>query len=252
MYNEVYDKQIYGGRQLTMESLLAQSPDIIQELAAEFYRVGGKHMDLNPNSQESACFLVAFRSLSLLSGIRCLLTPETGDSWDVVLRAFMEAKDLLFTFRFDDQGIRNAIKGWFEGKNENSWRPRHKKCEELAKKLGAGETELGKRWSAFSALSHPTLYACQNSTHILVNRVTNRPEDMTQTMEKRTADYLTSLGALIVTTTFEDIPQFVPLGCDLKRMPRVEPFRLEVAGVAGPILAKDNQVSLPLESYRSK
>jgi hypothetical protein len=55
-----------------------------------------------------------------------------------------------------------------------------------------------------------------------------------------------------VTTTFEDIPQFVPLGCDLKRMPRVEPFRLEVAGVAGPILAKDNQVSLPLESYRSK
>jgi hypothetical protein len=122
----------------------------------------------------------------------------------------------------------------------------------LAKKLGAGETELGKRWSAFSALSHPTLYACQNSTHILVNRVTNRPEDMTQTMEKRTADYLTSLGALIVTTTFENIPQFVPLGCDLKRMPRVEPFRLEVARVAGPILAKGNQISLPPESYRSK
>jgi len=212
---------------MALAELLAEAPDIIRELGAEFYRVGGRHMDRDNFSQETACFLVAFRSLSLLSGVRCLLTPETGDGWDVVLRAFMEAKDLLFTFRFDDQGIRNAIKVWFEGKNENSWRPRHKKCEELAKKLGAGETELGKRWSAFSALSHPTLYACQNSTHIVVNWVTKRPEDMTQIMEKRTADYLTSLGSLIVTTTFDDIPQFVPLGCDLKRMPRVEPFRLK-------------------------
>lgn len=236
---------------MTLDELLTEAPVILNDLSAEFYRVGGRHMDVDPKSQQSACVLVAFRSVSLLSGMRCLLTPATGDSWDVLLRAYMEAKDLLFTFRFDDQSIRNSIKQWFEGKNENSWRPRHRKCEELAKKLGAGETELGKRWSAFSALSHPTLYACQNSTNLSVTQVTGRKEHMSYVMRRRTADYLASIGALIVTTTFETIPQFVPLGCDIERMPRVEAFRLAVAQIAGPILAEGNEISLPSDSYRS-
>jgi hypothetical protein len=237
---------------MTLDELLTGAPAVLKELAKEFYRVGGRQMDVDPKSQESACFLVAFRSLSLLSGMRCLLTPATGDSWDVLVRSFMEAKDLLFTFRFDDQSIRNSIRSWFEGKNEGSWRPRHKKCEDLAKKLGAGETELAKRWSAFSALSHPTFYACQNSTYLIVNWVTARHGDTNHIMKRRTADYLTSIGSFIVTTTFDNIPQFVPLGCDMQRMPRVEPFRLAVAETAGPILAKDNKISLPPESYRSK
>ena len=237
---------------MTLDELLTEAPVILKDLSAEFYRVGGRHMDVDPKSQQSACFLVAFRSVSLLSGMRCLLTPATGDSWDVLLRAYMEAKDLLFTFRFDDQGIRNSIKEWFEGKNENSWKPRHKKCEELARKLGAGETELGKRWSAFSALSHPTLYACQNSTNICVTQVTGRKEDMSHVMSRRTADYLTSIGTLIVTATFDTIPQFVRLGCDIGRMPHVEAFRLAVAQIAGPFLAEGNEISLPSDSYRSK
>jgi hypothetical protein len=164
----------------------------------------------------------------------------------------MEAKDLLFTFRFDDRGIRTLIGKWFEGKNENSWKPRHKKCEELARKLGAGETELGKRWSAFSALSHPTLYACQNSRNICVTQVAGRKEDMSHIMIRRTADYLASVGTLIVTATFDTIPQFVPLGCDIGRIPHVEAFRLAVAQIAGPILAEGNEISLPPDSYRSK
>ena len=120
---------------MTLDELLTEAPNVLKDLSAEFYRVGGRHMDVDPKSQQSACFLVAFRSVSLLSGMRCLLTPATGDSWDVLLRAYMEAKDLLFTFRFNDQGIRNSIKEWFEGKNGNSWRPRHKKCQELAENL---------------------------------------------------------------------------------------------------------------------
>ncbi len=236
----------------TLDGLLTEAPGILHDLSEEFYRVGGRHMDLDPKSQQSACFLVAFRSVSLLSGMRYVLTPATWDSLDVLLRAYMEAKDLLFTFRFDDQSIRNSIEEWFKGKNENSWRPRHKKCEELARRLGAGETELGKRWSAFSALSHPTLYACQNSTNISVTRVTGRKEDISGVMRRRTADYLASIGALIVTTTFDTVPQFVPLGCDIGRIPHVETFRLAVAQIAGPILAEGNEISLPSDSYRSK
>lgn len=237
---------------MCLDELLAEAPDVLNDLAKEFYRVGGKHMDADPRSQQTACFLIGFRCVSLLLGVRCLLTPSTGDSWDVVIRSFMEAKDLLFTFRFDDQGIRNSIKTWFEGKNEGSWRPRHKKCEDLARKLGGGDTELGKRWSAFSALSHPTLYACQNSTSLVVTRVTGRQEDTPNVMQRRSADYLASIGTLIVTATFDDIPQFVPLGCDMTRIPRVEPFRLAVAATVNPILNKNNEISLPSHSYRSK
>jgi len=235
---------------MTLESLLDEAPSVLKELAAEFYRLGGRHMDADPRSQQTACFLVAFRSISLLSGMRCLLTPATGDAWDVVMRSVMEAQDLLLTFRFNDQGIRNSIESWFKGKNESSWKPRHKMCEKLAKLLGAGDTELAKRWSAFSALSHPTFFACQNSTVLMVNWVTGRKEDPSMT-RRRTADYLVSIGKLIVTSTFDDIQQLVRLGCDMDRMPRVEPFRLAVAQIAGPILAESNQITLPPDSYRS-
>jgi len=119
-------------------------------------------MDIDPNSQTSACFLLAIRSTSLLLGMNRLLDPATRDSWDVLARSFMESRDLLLTFRFDDNGIRNSIKSWSEGKNDGSWRPRHKKSEEFVKRIGAGDTELAKRWSAFSTLSHPTIHAAKN------------------------------------------------------------------------------------------
>jgi hypothetical protein len=61
-------------------------------------------MDIDPISQTSACFLLGLRSTSLLWGMKSLLDPETRDSWDVLVRSFMEAKDLLLTFRFDDDG----------------------------------------------------------------------------------------------------------------------------------------------------
>jgi hypothetical protein len=165
----------------------------------------------------------------------------------------METRDLILTFRFDDQGIRNDIKKWFEGKNESSWRPRHKKVEEFAKKVGAGDTELGKRWSAFSALSHPTIHAAKHSTALTVSWVTGRvhSEDEAAAMNPKIADYLTSIATRIVGMTF-DFPQWVKLGCDLSRMPNVEPFRLNVARVAQPMLDKTRTISLPSDSYRSK
>lgn len=236
----------------TLEGLLQAVPAILRELATEFVRVGGRAMDVDPNSQTSACFLLAIRSVSLLLGMKRLLDPATRDSWDVVARSFMESRDLLLTFRFNDNGIRNSIKTWCEGKNDGSWRPRHKKSEEFVKRVGAGDTELAKRWSAFSTLSHPTIHATKNSANFVVTWVTGRPDDSAvRIMERKTADYLTSVSTLVVAATF-DFPEWVPLGCDMSRMPNIEPFRLSVAETTRSIFDTSSPITLPPDSYRSK
>jgi hypothetical protein len=237
---------------ISLHDLLDHVPVVLKELATEFYRVGGRCMDIDPNSQISACFLLGLRSTSLLWGMKSLLTPATRDSWDVLVRSFMETRDLLLTFRFDDNGIRNTIRTWFAGKNDSSWKARHKKVEEFVKKIGGGDTELAKRWSAFSALSHPTVHAAKYSTNLVVTSVTGRPEDYDQAVNPKIADYLASIGTLIVATTFDEFAELIPLGCDLNRMPTVEPFRLSVAQMMPPILGMHNKIALPPDSYRSK
>jgi len=208
-------------------------------------------MDEDPDSQRSVCLLLAIRCCSLLVGMGRLLDPSTRDSWDVLVRAFMESRDLLLTFRFDDKGIRNDIRAWCEGKNDGSWRPRHKKAEAFVKRMGAGDTELGKRWSAFSALSHPTIHAAKNSTNFVVTWVTGRHDPSSEEiMRRKCADYLISIATLIVGSTFE-FAEWVPLGCDLARMPHVESFRLAVADATRGISEEERRIPLPPESYRS-
>ena len=236
----------------SLPDLLARVPLVLTELSAEFYRVGGRSMDIDPNSQISACFLLGFRSTSLLWGMKSLLEPATRDSWDVLVRSFMETRDLLLTFRFDDNVIRNTIQTWFKGLNDSTWRARHKKTEEFVKKIGGGDTELAKRWSAFSALSHPTVHAAKHSTNLVVTRLTGRPENYEEGMNPKIADYLASVGTLIVATTFDEFSELIPLGCDLNRMPNVEPFRLSVAQAVPRVLGVNSKIALPPESYRSK
>ena len=238
-------------RSTSLRELLDRVPTVLKELATEFYRVGGRSMDIDPNSQTSACFLLGFRSTSLLWGMKSLLEPTSRDSWDVLVRSFMETRDLLLTFRFDDNGIRNTIRTWCQGKNGSSWRARHKKTEEFVKKIGGGDTELGRRWSAFSALSHPTVHAAKHSTSLMVTRVTGRSEDYDEAMNPKIADYLASVGTLIVATTFDEFPELIPLGCDLNRMPNVEPFRLSVARTIPSVLGVHNKIALPPDSSRS-
>jgi hypothetical protein len=209
-------------------------------------------MDVDPNSQRSACFLLAIRCCSLLVGMGRLLDVDTRDSWDVVARSFMESRDLLLTFRFNDSGIRNDIKTWCAGKNDGSWRPRHKKAEAFVKRVGAGDTELAKRWSAFSTLSHPTIHATKNSANFVVTWVTGRHDPLAaEIMKRKAADYLISISTLIVAATF-DFPEWIPLSCDLNRMPRVEPFRLAVFEATREITDAERRIPLPPESYRSK
>jgi hypothetical protein len=237
---------------VSLRELLDRVPLVLTELSTEFYRVGGRCLDIDPNSQISACFLLGFRSTSLLWGMKSLLEPASRDSWDVLVRSFMETRDLLLTFRFDDDGIRNTIQTWFKGLNDSTWRARHKKTEEFVKKIGGGDTELAKRWSAFSALSHPTVHAAKHSTSLVVTRVTGRPENYHEAMNPKIADYLASIGTLIVATTFDEFRELVPLGCDLNRMPNVEPFRLSVAQAVPRVLGVHNKIALPPDSYRSK
>ena len=236
----------------TLDELLVLAPQIIKELASEFVRRGDECMGKDKTSQSTACFLLGLRAISILTAMGLLLKPSTRDSYDVLTRSFMESRDLLLTFRFDNKDIRRQIELWFKGTTENSWKPRHKICDAFIKNLGAGDAELSKRWSVFSVLTHPTYHAATSSAALTVSWVTARikTEDFEAAMEPKIADYLVSTSTLIVVATFE-FKEWIPLGCDLNRMPNVEPFRLAVAKITKPLLDKTKNISLPPGSYRS-
>jgi hypothetical protein len=84
-----------------MDELLAVAPLIIAELIAEFLRRGDEDYGRDTKSQLTACFMLAIRSASLLNGMRILLAPSTLDCFEVSARGFLEARDLLLTFRFN-------------------------------------------------------------------------------------------------------------------------------------------------------
>jgi hypothetical protein len=71
-------------------------------------------------------------------------------------------------------------------------------------------------------------------------------------MNPKIADYLASVGTLIVATTFDEFSELIPLGCDLNRMPNVEPFRLSAAQAVPRVLGVNSKIALPPESYRSQ
>jgi hypothetical protein len=236
---------------MTPDELLIIAPTVIKEMANEFFQRGDECMKANATSQETACFLLALRSVSLLCGMGVLLKPNTRDSLDVLVRSFMETRDLLMTFRFDDQSIRNKVKRWFEGTNDSTWKAEHKRCERFLDALSGGESELARRWSMFSALGHPTVHAARHSTAMVVSWVTRRNEpDIENAMTQKVVDYLESISTLIVVATF-DLPGCISLGCDLNRMPNVEPFRTQAAVVLSPLLAKTKDNTLPKGSFRS-
>ncbi|MGA9206349.1 MAG: hypothetical protein WB347_01015 [Terriglobales bacterium] len=224
---------------MTLDEVLLLAPSVVQEMTTEFVRRGDECMRADQESQLTACFMLALRASSLLCGMALLLRPNTRDSWDVLARSFMEARDLLVDFRFEDNETRQKINSWFHGKE---WKAARKRCEAFLNRIGGGETELARRWGMFSSLSHPTFTACRNSTAMTVSWVTHRSEDFTTTMEPKIADYLTSITSLIVTSTF-DFPGLVSLECDLRRMRHVEPFREHARRSVLPILARSQDES---------
>jgi hypothetical protein len=230
--------------------LLIRAPGVLRELTGELIRRGDVCMKADPTSQETACFLLALRGASLLWGMAELLQPATFDTYDVAARAFLEARDLLMTFRFDDDGIRKQVAQWFNGGNDDSWKPRHKHAEQFMRRIGGGATEFSKRWSAFSVLSHPTVHSAKHSAAIVVRWFNGKQGDLVDATTLKVGDCLVSISTLVVAATL-DRPGWVPLGCDLARLPQVDPFRAEVARVTAPMMGSTNKISLPPESYRS-
>jgi hypothetical protein len=234
-----------------MNDLLIAAPGILKELARELVRRGDEEYRKNPESQVSACLFLAIRSVSLLCGMGGLLKPQTRDSVKILVRGYLETRDLLMTYRFDDQGIRNKIGYWFAGKVDNSWKAEHKRCEEFLAKLGHGGAEFAVKWSQTTTLAHPTRYAAQNSVACATLWAATPPrvDDYVETMETEIADYLTSIASLIVIATY-DLPGLISLDCDLATMPNIDAFRATVFAVAVPILNK-RPGDLPPESYRA-
>lgn len=236
----------------TMDELMLEAPAILAELMREFVRRGDEEYRKDPKSQISACFSLAIRSCSLLSGALMVLKPQTRDSLEVLTRSFLESRDLLMTFRFGHKGTRDKIAYWLAGKVDNSWKADHKKCEEFLAKLGHADSEFAKRWSMITTLAHPTCYAAQNSVSCATLWAADPPrsEGYETMMEPKVADFLTSIATLIVIATY-DFPELISLGCDLNRMPEIDQFRGDVFRVAVPILNKNHHGDLPPNSYRA-
>lgn len=237
---------------MTIDELLVTAPIVIRELAAEFVRRGDECLKADRTSQPTACIFLALRSVSLLCGMGKLMEPATRDSWDVLARSLLESTDLLMHFRFDDEGTRTRIRYWFAGKADNAWKADHNKCEEFMRRLGKGESELATRWSVMTTLSHPTVYAAQNSAKNVAGWVTGfaKTESLADTMVPKIADYLTSIAKLIVVATF-DLPGWIPLGFDLNRISTADQFQRECKNAVGPIKAMNEKIPLPEGSYRS-
>jgi hypothetical protein len=235
-----------------INDVLGAAPGAIVELTEEFFRRADEEYKKDPKSQLTACFSLAIRSASLLSGVSQLLMPPTHDSSEVLQRGFLEARDLLLTFRFDHEGTRKKIGYWFAGNVDNSWKAEHAKCDEFMARIGAVGSDFGKRWSMTTTLAHPTKFAAENSIVCASSWAANPPRelDFQKMMEPKVADYLASVASLIVIAT-HDHPELVSLNCDLNRMPNIDEFRANAFAVSKPILDRIGEGDLPPGSYRA-
>ena len=96
-----------------MNEILIAVPGVLSKLTGILHHAN-EEFPKDPQSRMAYLFL-AIRSGSLLCGMGKLLTPETLDSFEVMTRGYLEARDLLMTFRFDDLGTKKKIGYWFEG-----------------------------------------------------------------------------------------------------------------------------------------
>lgn len=110
----------------------------------------------------------------------------------------MESRDLLTTFRFDNDGARKQIHSWFEGKD--GWKLKHKVCEEFIKKLSWQDAEFARRWGILSGLSHPTACATENSAALIAQGVIPSMSDneMFDMMRPKIADSVTNVASLFL------------------------------------------------------
>jgi hypothetical protein len=222
---------------MTMDELMALVPGALVELTHECIR---RVDDYGPESQHNACHFLALRSVSILKATAQLLKPGTFDSWDILARAFLESRDLLTTFRFDDQETRKTVARWFKSGGGETWKPDHKKCEDFLNGIGARDLQLAKRWGMLSAISHPTYLAAKNSVAIVTSFVFDQERpDLVKALEEKKADFMLSVSTLIATMVYEN-PAWIRLGFDTARMPTAERVRTASPPIVTSILGELN------------
>jgi hypothetical protein len=226
---------------MTFEELWALVPSVLSEMTAEFFRTCVEHFDHNPTSQQAACLLLCVRSVSILRALEQLLKPDTFDSWDVLMRAFMETRDLLATFRVDDEETRKHIGLWFNNKGKDTWQAKHKACETFLSGVGAVDLQLARRWGMFSSRSHPTQEASNNSAAIVasIGKPPSARPDLLVSLHEKRADYCVSLESLFINATYQ-LNGWVDLGFDIARMPLTAAFRTKAPSIVVPILNQIN------------
>lgn len=235
----------------TVHNLLNHMPGVLLELTTEYLRVAEIATTEDPRSQRSACLLLATRAASILHAIQQVLTPGTLDSADLLARSFLEARDLLLTFRFDDRRTRSKIHAWFEGLGDGAWKPDHQRCEDYLRSIGGGESELNIRWSMLSALSHPTYVASTNSARLVQWRIKNPQAPSPTNFDVKVADYLMSFASLLGLTAGEQ-PTWISLGLDPERIKRTFLFSLKSVQVSQPISDATRENRLPGDRYKPR
>lgn len=246
-HNRPRERVQMGHPGMTLDDILKEAPKMLEALTRELFRRAVESMQADAKSQLTACLQLGLRSASIMHGMYRLLDLHTLDSYETLNRAAIEAKDLLMHFRFDDIGTREKIGYWFVGAKDTSWSAGHKKLEEFLAKQGALDSKLGESWSRVSALTHPTKYASNNSTVVIVHRMTGLLNRLD--IDFKRADYVVGLSRLFLAAVW-DYPGWIPLGLRHANMPNFHSFcqNAEVIGV--PIVNARLSHPLPEHSIR--
>jgi hypothetical protein len=182
-----------------------------------------------------------------MHGMARVLNLHTLDSYETLNRAAIEARDLLMHFRFNDKGTREKIGYWFAGAKDNAWKADHTKVEEFLVKRGALDIRLGVNWSKVSVLTDPTRYAAENSTVVIVHRMTGRLNGLN--IKQKQADYVLGIARLIMAAVY-DFQGWIPLGLNRANMPSFQWFCQNAELIGAPIVNAPVVQPLPEHSIR--
>jgi hypothetical protein len=221
---------------MNLDGIVDAAPNVLETITRELFNKADAAMRAGGESQLTACLRLGLRSASIMHGMARVLDLHTLDAFDTLNRAAIEAKDLLMHFRFNDQDTRKKIGYWFAGAKDNAWKADHARLDHfLTKQVSVLENvDLGAAWSKMSVLAHPTTYATDNSSAVLVNRLTGRLRAIdTESLVLKRADYVVGIARLFMAT--HDLPGWIPLGLNLANVPDCRAFVINAELVAGPL-----------------
>jgi hypothetical protein len=236
---------------MALDGIVDAAPNVLEALTRELFNRHAPALHADRKSQLTACLQLGLRAASITHGMSRVLDLHTFDSYETLNRAAIEARDLLMHFRFDDEGTRRKVGYWFAGKPDNAWKADHARLDEfLTKQNVLLNTSLGESWSSMSVLTHPTMYAADNSSVVIINRIAGRVNDLDRiNITLKRADYVVGIARLFLATVY-DVPGWIPLGLNLANIPDVQQFCINAELVGGPILNDPNPHPLPDHSIR--